>query len=103
MAGAVAHSGRTVIISDIKDESDAIEQYPAIAPAIAEGIRSFLSVPMIFHDSVIGVLQFRSTEPNVVQSAHVLLAEEVAAQLAGAVANEQYRLNSERRAREETV
>ena len=48
-----------------------------------------ISVPLISKDQVIGVLNFRSTKPNIYSEADLRLAERVGNQIAGAIANAQ--------------
>ena len=53
------------------------------------GIRSTLVVPLIAHDTVIGTLVVRSRNPEQYSQQDLALAERVAAQIAGAIANAQ--------------
>lgn len=69
-------------------------RFPGLKPNIEAGLRSFLSVPLISNDRVIGVLHLNSLKPNAYSQSHVVLAESVASQIAGAIANAQ--LHAER-------
>ena len=75
-----------------------IDQYPRTAAAFDEGIRSFLSVPLVSNDKAVGVLQLRSTNFNAYSSADQVIAERIADQIAGTLANsmaiEQIRLQA---------
>ena len=58
-------------------------------PAFRSGLRSFLAVPLVDHDVVLGVLQIRSKTPGIYVQRHLDLAERIGNQIAGAVANAQ--------------
>ena len=58
-------------------------------------------MPLVAHDEVIGVLQLRSKKVNAYTERDVALAERVADQIAGAIANAL--LHSERRRAEEEL
>ena len=70
-------------------EADLRQRFPGLVPAYRAGLRSFLGVPLIDRDSVIGVLQIRSKRPGVYGQQHLDLAERVGNQIAGAIANAQ--------------
>ena len=53
------------------------------------GLRTFITVPMISNDRIIGSLAFTSTDVNAYNESHIALAENVATQIAGAIANSQ--------------
>ncbi len=63
--------------------------YPGLVPAFQAGIRTFLSVPLISRTRVIGALSLRRTKANAYSPEDVELAERIAGQIAGAVANSQ--------------
>lgn len=63
------------------------ERFPGLRPQIAAGIQSFLTVPLISRNNVIGSLGFASVTPRAFSPQHAALAERIAAQIAGAVAN----------------
>jgi signal transduction histidine kinase len=64
------------------------------------GARSFMSVPLVAEDRLIGVIDVAADEPHVLERSHVLIASEVADQLAIALQHnqllQQVRANSER-------
>ena len=70
-------------------------------PAFNVGLRSFLAVPLLVRDVVIGVLQIRSKEHGIYSQRHLDLAERVANQIAGAIAN--FQLYAERVQAEEAL
>ena len=55
--------------------------------SLDSGMTSALSVPLISDDEVIGALQFRAVDDNVYSDKHLDLAEHIASQIAGAIAN----------------
>jgi PAS domain S-box-containing protein len=79
-------------------QTESIEEigarFPGLKPNIEAGLRSFLCVPLISNDQVIGVLHLSSLKPNAYSQSHLVLAESVASQIAGAIANAQ--LHAER-------
>jgi len=46
-------------------EDDLSSQFPGLVPAFRAGLRSFLGVPLVDHDEVIGVFQIRSKVPDI--------------------------------------
>lgn len=62
-------------------------QYPHLLSTFEEGMRSLMGVPLITRDRVIGVLHFRSKEPDIYKEQDLRLAERIGAQIAGAIAN----------------
>jgi len=70
-------------------EAELCSQLPGLLPAFRAGLRSFLAVPLVDHNVVIGVLQIRSKDHKVYSQRHLDLAERVGHQIAGAIANAQ--------------
>lgn len=87
------------------------------ASSFRAGMRSMMCVPLISRDEVIGCLHLRTEKTNAYTERNLRLAEEVGAQIAGAIANAQFfaalkktdaeqrrdRENAERLAKEMTV
>jgi light-regulated signal transduction histidine kinase (bacteriophytochrome) len=73
-----------------EDDIDKVKaRFPGLSPLFQAGIRSFMAVPLISKDQVIGVLNFGSLKPDVYAEADVKLAESIGSQIAGATANAQ--------------
>jgi PAS domain S-box-containing protein len=70
-------------------------RYPGLLPEMKAGFRSFLSVPLISRDQPIGGLHFRHKRYGAYSEKDLKLAESIANQIAGAIANAQ--LFAERR------
>ena len=91
---------RAGLLIQPKDINDLRQRFTGPLPAYEAGFRSFLSVPLISHDEVIGVLHLESTQPNAYTDRDLHLAESVGAQISGAIANarlyEQLELERER-------
>jgi diguanylate cyclase (GGDEF)-like protein/PAS domain S-box-containing protein len=68
-------------------------QYSHLVSTFQQGIRSFMSVPLISKDDVIGVLHFRSKKAGAYTDQDLRLAERIGAQIAGAIANSQLLLS----------
>lgn len=64
-------------------------RFPGLGPEYESGIRSFLSVPLIFNDRVMAVLSFRSLSEDTYTHQDVEVAQFIGAQVAGAIANSQ--------------
>ena len=71
--------------SESRDET--LGKYPGLVPEYETGLRSFLSAPLVYKDAVIGTLNFRSLDYNTYSPQHIEMAELIAAQVAGAIAN----------------
>lgn len=71
--------------SESRDET--LGKYPGLVPEYETGLRSFLSAPLVYKDAVIGTLNFRSLDYNSYSPQHIEMAELIAAQVAGAIAN----------------
>jgi len=78
-----------------------ISRCPALLAVIQTGHRSVMMVPMISKNEAIGALNIQSTRPNAYSERDLRLAEKVANQIAGAIANA--RLFVERKQAEEAA
>ena len=94
---------RAAVLVQGESAQDSAHQYPSLASGLGAGIRSFLSVPLIYKDEVMGVLHLRSAMVNAYSDRDSRLAERVAHQIAGAVANAQLHADLEREAKEREV
>ena len=66
-----------------------VDQFPRLSPIFKAGLRSIMCVPLLYLDEVIGVLHFRSKKRNAYAKQDLRIAERIAMQIAGAVANAQ--------------
>lgn len=82
------HTGRPVLYQPATQE-DLAEEFPRLLPMWLGGLRSFLAVPLISNNEVIGVLWHGSRTEAAFGDREVEAAERVSAQIAGAVANAQ--------------
>jgi len=89
---------RESLLIQTEDAEVLAKNFPTLLSTFQAGFRSLLSVPLISSDQVIGTLHFRSTKPKAYTPDNVRLAEGVAAQIAGAIANA--RLFAQRRSAE---
>jgi len=104
LAGTVAKEvirRRSAVILEADKEPDLRKKFPGLLTNFRAGMRSFLAAPLIYRNDVIGVLQVRSKERGVYSQLHLDLAERVANQIAGAIANSQ--LYAEREKAEEAL
>ena len=104
MAGTSTESviqNRKSFLFDSQDENEIAAKFPGLMPEMRAGYRSFLSIPLISRDQPIGGLHFRSKKYRACEDKDLKLAETIAAQIAGAIANAQ--LFSERKKAEEAL
>ena len=78
---------RAGLLIQPRDINDLRQRFTGPLPAYEAGFRSFLSVPLISHDEVIGVLHLESTQPQAYTDRDLDMAESVGAQISGAIAN----------------
>ncbi|MBM4332203.1 MAG: GAF domain-containing protein [Deltaproteobacteria bacterium] len=72
-----------------EDVDEVAGRFPKLLPFWQRGFRSFMAVPLISHDQVIGVLHVYSLRSQAYKEADVRLAENIGYQIAGAIANAQ--------------
>jgi signal transduction histidine kinase/DNA-binding response OmpR family regulator len=65
------------------------ERYPDLVRSVQVGFQSYLAVPLISRDRVIGVLQLSSARPNAYSEGDLGLLDRIGAQIAGAIASSQ--------------
>jgi PAS domain S-box-containing protein len=92
-------SGLIVELGTIKEVED---QFPNFLPAFRAGLRTLISVPLIYRDRMIGTLQLQSTEARAYTDGDLKLAERIANQIAGSIANSQL-FNERQRAEAECL
>ncbi len=81
---------RSTLIVQGQNLEKGIRQFPGLLPGYRTGLRSMVLVPLISEDRVIGVLNFGSTNPDVYTEADIRLAENIGAQIAGAISNAKF-------------
>ena len=80
LSSYVAEEKRTILLSNLHD-----------GPRFIHGsLKSFLSVPMVVEDNLVGVINFGHFEPEIFNQTHVEYLEIVATQLAGIILQLQY-------------
>ena len=85
-SATVLESGRVSLAQGL-NEVELSQEYPGMMPGFKAGLRSFLAVPLIFDDMVIGTIGIQSRRPNAYTNDDVLLAERVGSQISGAIVN----------------
>jgi PAS domain S-box-containing protein len=94
LAGSIVEymlsKGRAVIINVASNDA-LVRLYPSIkaAPSIQAGFQSIMMIPLVSNDVVIGALHFRAKKEGTYGEAELRLAEKIAMQIAGAIANAQ--------------
>jgi len=63
------------------------DQFPLLSPMFQAEMQSFVSVPLIYRNEVIGVLHFASKKQNAYTEQTFHLAERIGIQIAGAIGN----------------
>lgn len=92
---------RRGLLLNSESEAATLERFPNQDPGIAGHLLWLVAVPLISHNDVIGTLHFRSDHPGEYSQNSLALAERVAAQIAGPVANSLLYAKLEASAREE--
>jgi signal transduction histidine kinase len=97
---------RKGVLIQTEDGKELMRRFPQLVPVWQSGLRSFIGIPLISQDKVIGVLHIYSLNPNAYQEAQLDLGQRIGNQIAGAIANAQLfaqheRLEKERMALEE--
>ena len=64
-------------------------RFEGLIPPFQAGMKSLVSAPLIYRDSVIGVLNFWSKKERLYNEDHLFLATRIAEQIAGAIAHAQ--------------
>jgi len=72
-----------------EDAEEVADRFPGLLPFLQHGFRSFMAIPLISNDQVIGVICVYSIKSKAYKEAEVNLAEQIADQIAGAIANAQ--------------
>ena len=90
MAGSVNElliRERACLLIQPASEEELAARFPRLVPNYVAGIRSMLCVPLISRDEVIGVLHFHSIKTNAYDTENIPMAERIAGQISGAIAN----------------
>ena len=95
---AVRKKSYVLVQSDLEEEIE--RGYPTLRLGFEAGIRSFLTVPLISKDAAVGVLHLGSTRVDAYGERELALAESVAAQIAGTIANTELYNAAQRHAEE---
>lgn len=82
---------------------DLIERFPELGLNYQAGMRSFMAAPLIYRNTVIGVLQIRSKKLGAYSQWHLDVAARIANEISGAVANAQLYIDRKRLAEENSV
>ncbi|MDA1257194.1 MAG: ATP-binding protein [Chloroflexi bacterium] len=102
MLEMVVNSGRSVLVN-ARRQDDVVRQVPHLLPAFKAGLRSFLSVPLIVDEAIVGALHLRSIRPGAYRERELALAEGIGAQIAGVIALSRLRASEKRAAEERRV
>ncbi|RJR43030.1 MAG: PAS domain S-box protein [Desulfobacteraceae bacterium] len=80
---------RSVCLLQPEKEEEFINEYPDFLIPFKAGVRSMMAAPLISRDRVVGVLYLASLRHKLYAERELKLAEEVATQIAGAIAGAQ--------------
>jgi PAS domain S-box-containing protein len=80
---------RSSQLIQMKGRGEIQRRFPGLLPCFQAGLRSFMAVPLISKDKVIGVLHLQSAKRSAYTEENVSLAESIGSQIAGAIANAQ--------------
>ena len=82
----VAKNARGLLLTPNSSQS-VEEMFSNQAPVTVRGLNWLVAVPLVSRNEVIGTLHFRSSDPDAYSESCLELAERIASQIAGAVAN----------------
>ncbi|MEX0761741.1 MAG: GAF domain-containing protein [Dehalococcoidia bacterium] len=82
----VSREKATVVIQDGSESSVVDSGLPGLLPLVSAGLKSLISVPLIFQEELIGTMHLCASEPHAYTARHRVLAEQVADQVVGALA-----------------
>jgi PAS domain S-box-containing protein len=85
-------TGRPHLVEDIRTQT---ERSAGLEQLLAEGIRSYLSVPLLSEGQLLGALELGAQDPHAFTAEHVEIAQEAAAQVAVALQQARLRLELE--------
>lgn len=85
------------------DRDEVTSRFPHLLPFFHAGFRSFIAVPLISKDQLIGVLHIFSVNSKAYMEADKNLAERIGNQIAGAIANAQLFLEHQRLEKEKSI
>ena len=80
---------RSSMLIQTDDRDEVAGRFPRLLSLFQAGFRSFMAIPLISKDRPIGVLQLQSVKLKAYTERDVGLAESIASQIAGAIANAQ--------------
>ena len=80
---------RSPVLLEVETEAEVGRTFPLMMPSYRAGLRSFMAVPLIEHDAVIGVLRVGSNTLGIYSQRLLNLLERIGNQIAGTVANAQ--------------
>jgi PAS domain S-box-containing protein len=84
----ILRTKKTLIVCP-RDKKELERKYPTLVATYEAGLCSMMSVPLLSNQKVIGALHLRSTKPDAYRKEDAILAESIASQIAGAIANSQ--------------
>ena len=96
-------SGRTSIIVQDNNLEQFVRRFPLTDVGHDAGLRSLLSVPILWRDEIIGILSFRSARTDAFTQRDRVAGERVAASIANAVANARLHTEVKRHAYDQAV
>ena len=98
-ASTLLGSGQVVVVQGM-NKLELSKNFPELVPGFKAGLRSFIAIPLIFNDVVVGSLGLQSRRQNAYSNCDVQIARHAASQISGAIARA--RLISERIQAEES-
>jgi diguanylate cyclase (GGDEF)-like protein/PAS domain S-box-containing protein len=87
--GIILRTRSSMIVQSARTE-ESIARFPELGALFATtGLRSLMSIPLIYGDEVVGALHFTSIKPEAYTDNDMRLAERIGSQIVGAIANAQ--------------
>ncbi|MDA0768706.1 MAG: GAF domain-containing protein [Chloroflexi bacterium] len=76
---------RDGVLTQETDESEIKSLFPGLMPLFEAGLRSFITMPLVSNDKVIGTFHLHSVQENMYSAEDLKLAERISIQIAGAI------------------
>ena len=78
---------RTPLLMQAATEAELLAEFPSAREGLEQGVNSTIVVPLVARDEVVGLLTMLTPKMNAFTQHHLVLAQQVGMQIAGAIAN----------------
>ncbi len=82
----VFKTAKSILVRE-ENRQEVVQKFPGLLPIFNAGLISVMMTPLIYQNTVIGVLNVQAARPNAYAETELKLVERVANEIAGAIAN----------------